>query len=85
MPKKQRVKKVSMQGGAGVMDWLKKANDYLRKSKVISGVAGALGNAGVPYASQVAGVAGKLGYGRRKKRSGQRGRGYADQAVAMKF
>lgn len=48
-------------------DFLRKANDWLRKTHIVSGVANALGSAGVPYASTVGSVAGKLGYGRRRR------------------
>ncbi|KYQ93234.1 hypothetical protein DLAC_05881 [Tieghemostelium lacteum] len=51
------------QQGDGVLDWLKKANNYLKDKKIISSVARVLGSAGVPVAGTVADVAGKLGYG----------------------
>ena len=51
--------------GRGFADFLSKANGFLRNSKLISGVGGALGAMGVPYASQIGSVAGSLGYGRR--------------------
>lgn len=48
------------------MDFLKKANRWLRKSKIISKVGRALGDSGIPYASKIGDIAGKLGYGRRR-------------------
>ncbi|KYR01660.1 hypothetical protein DLAC_01662 [Tieghemostelium lacteum] len=63
------------QQGDGVLDWLKKANKYLKDKKIISSVARVLGTAGVPVAGTVADVAGKLGYGGaklKKKGSGKK-------------
>ena len=53
--------------GAGFMDFVKKANSFLRDNKVISTIGNALGSIGVPMASNIAGVAGKLGYGRKRR------------------
>jgi hypothetical protein len=57
--------------GRGVLSSLGRAlgsaNRFLKSTKAISRIGNALGAAGVPYASQVAGVAGSLGYGRRRK------------------
>lgn len=52
------------------MDWLGKANNFLKSSKLVSTVGNALGSAGVPFASQIGNVANSLGYGR-KLRSGR--------------
>lgn len=49
--------------GGSFWSFLKKANAWLRKHKIISTVGKALGSAGVPYASQIGSVAGKIGYG----------------------
>ena len=38
------------------------ANDWLKKHKVISTVGNALGGAGIPWGSKIAGVAGQFGY-----------------------
>ena len=51
-----------------VLKFGKKANTFLKKSKLISKVSGALGEAGVPYASGISGVSGAVGYGRKKRR-----------------
>ena len=73
MPMKRSTKKVRrvrrMRGG-GLMSFLGKANDFLKKSKLVSSVGSALGSMGVPYASQISGVANSLGYGRRRRGSG---------------
>lgn len=63
--------------GKGFMSFLKKANRWLRKTKVLSTVGKALGAAGVPHVGKYAGMAGKLGYGRRRRvvRRRRRGRG----------
>ena len=58
-----------MRGGA-VMDWIRKAHSFIKKNKLVSRVAGALASGGVPYAKTVGSIAGRLGYGRRKRRSG---------------
>ena len=47
-------------GGAS---FLSKANDFLKKNKVISKVAKAADFAGIPHAGKVAIAASKLGYG----------------------
>jgi hypothetical protein len=49
--------------GADIIRGLKKANDWARKTKVISKVANTLADVGVPYARQVSNVSGQLGYG----------------------
>ncbi len=50
------------------MDFLGKANSFLRNSKLVSTVGNALGSAGVPFASQIGNIAGSLGYGRKSMR-----------------
>lgn len=56
--------------GRGFMDFLGKANDFLKNSKLISTVGSALGSAGVPFASQIGSAAGAFGYGRRRRIGG---------------
>ena len=51
--------------GRGFMDFLGKANSFLKNSKLISTVGSALGAAGVPYASTIGDAAGAFGYSRR--------------------
>lgn len=63
-----------MHGRGKFMDFLNKANNWLKKTKVISTVANALGPV-VPYASTVGNVAGKLGYGRKRRRGHRRATG----------
>lgn len=53
------------------MDWLGKANNFLKSSKLVSTVGNALGSAGVPFASQIGNIAGSLGYGRSRVRKGR--------------
>lgn len=69
-------KKGKGQSGAGFMDVVRKANDFLKSNKVISRGAKALGGLLPPQygavASTVGDLAGSLGYGRRRR---MRGRG----------
>ena len=51
--------------GRGFLDFLGKANNFLKSSKLVSTVGSALGAAGVPFASTIGSAAGSLGYGRR--------------------
>lgn len=53
--------------GRGIGDFLKRANSFLKSSKLVSTVGNALGAAGIPYADKIAGVASSLGYGRRRR------------------
>ena len=56
--------------GGGFLDFLGKANAFLKKSGLVSSIGNALGQAGVPYAGDIGAVAGSLGYGRRSRRGG---------------
>lgn len=67
--RRPRVRRARRMQGGSFMDTLKKVNNFFKKTKLISTVGRALGTAGVPYASQIAGVAGNLGYGRRRRRT----------------
>ena len=75
MPRRRK-----MRGGKltvrDVVGALKKAHDYVKKNKVISRAANALGSVGVPMASKVGAVASSLGYGntggRRRRRRRRR-------------
>jgi len=62
--------------GRGIGSILSGVNKFLRKTKAISKIGSLLGSAGVPYASQVSGVAGSLGYGIRRRRRVIRRRRY---------
>ena len=53
--------------GHGIGNFLRKANDWLKKTRVVSTVANALGGVGVPYAGAIGKVSGALGYGRRRR------------------
>lgn len=61
--------------GKGIGDFLRKANSYLRDSKIISKVASTLSDAGIApgITGSVAKVAGVLGYGRRGRHRMHRG------------
>ena len=72
---KRRVRK-RKQGGDGFMDVLKKANDFLKKTKLISTVGKAYGSTGAPGASTIGragAMAGNYGYGKKRKRGGCNG------------
>lgn len=56
------------QGGEGLKDVLGKINKFLKKSKIVSTAAKALGSAGVPYATKIGTSAESLGYGRMRRR-----------------
>lgn len=60
--------------GAGFMDFVNNVGNFFKKTGLISKVGTALSMAGVPYAGQVANVAGKLGLGRRRRYRGGRRR-----------
>lgn len=69
MPGHRRLK------GRGIGAFLKKANAFLKKTKIVSKLGNAYakygGMVGAPHASnvgRVAGVAGQMGYGRRRRR-----------------
>ena len=67
---KRRVRK-RKQGGDGLMDVLKKANNFLKKTKIISTLGNAYATTGAPGSSVVGragALAGNLGYGKKRKR-----------------
>lgn len=53
--------------GRGILDFAKNVHGFLKKTGAVSKIGNALSMAGVPYAGQIANVAGKLGYGRRRR------------------
>ena len=61
------VKRRRRMSGRGIGAFLKRANNFLKSSKLVSTVGSALGAAGIPYAAKIAGVASSLGYGRRRR------------------
>jgi hypothetical protein len=65
--------------GRGLMNFLGKANNYLKDNKLISRVATAvaphLGESGQAIANKIASVSGSLGYGRRRRRMHRVGMG----------
>jgi len=56
---------------SGIKNFAKKANDYLRKTKAISRVSGALSGV-VPYADQINKFSSQAGYGKRRRRRRRR-------------
>lgn len=60
------------QRGRGILSFLGKAKDFLQRTKLVSNIGSALGQAGVPYAQDISNVAGSLGFGRRRKGRGLR-------------
>lgn len=56
----------SRMGGSGVLDWLRKAHDFIKKNKLVSRIGSSLGAMGVPYAGAIGKAGGVLGYGRRR-------------------
>lgn len=69
MPRKRRARR--MRGGS-VLSKIKsavgKVNNYLKRTKAVSKVAGVLDSVGVPYSGAVAKYAGMAGYGKRRRR-----------------
>ena len=67
MPVRRRTKKLK---GRGFMDFLGKANDFLKKTQILSKLGSVYGATGLPGSSLVgsaAGMAGSIGYGRRRR------------------
>lgn len=60
------------QGGMGffssLLGGIKKLGSFLHKHKVISRAGKVLGSVGVPYASDIGGIAKTAGWGRRRRR-----------------
>ena len=55
------------QKGGSIGSWLRKAHDWIKKHKLVSRIGSVLGSAGVPYASTIGNISGKMGYGRRRR------------------
>ena len=53
--------------GAGFMDALRSAHNWIKSNKIISSVGSMLGKAGVPYAGAIGTAASTLGYGRKRR------------------
>ena len=69
MAKRRSSRRVRRGGKFG--DWLKKAGAWLRKSKLLSTVGSIYAKTGLPgsqFVGKAAGIAGQLGYGRRRRR-----------------
>jgi hypothetical protein len=72
MPRK--VARRTLKGRGRILDWLKRANTHLRKTKMLSKLGSRYGKSGLPYAGSVgtaAGIAQSLGYGRRRAIKGR--------------
>lgn len=54
--------------GRGFGQFLSRANNFLKKSGLISSIGTALGNAGIPLAGEIGSAAQAFGYGRRFSR-----------------
>jgi len=69
MPRKRRVGRPRKRrhSGSGIKEFLQKAHDFIKKHKVISKTANALGALGVPHAGTVGSFAHAAGYGRRRR------------------
>ena len=65
--KKTRTKRRRV-GGSWLGDAFTKAHDFVKKNKLVSTIANALGSAGVPYASAIGKASAALGYGKRVHR-----------------
>lgn len=73
MYNKHSMKKRNMKG-RGIGSFLRKVNNFLKRTKLISRL-GSVGSAvGVPYVGAVGKVAGSVGYGRRCRKYCRRGR-----------
>jgi hypothetical protein len=66
-----------IRGGNRFMSFLKRANKFLRKTGAVSAISGALGKAGLPYASNISKYSKMAGYGYGRRGMGLRlaGRG----------
>jgi len=54
-------------GGSWLGDKISQAHNWIKKNKLVSTVANALGSVGVPYAGTLGTVAQKLGYGKNRR------------------
>ena len=73
MMRGKRTMKRRQMRGRGIMSWLKSANKFLKKHKILSTAGKLIGKTGLPYASRIGmagNIAGMAGYGH-----GKRGRG----------
>lgn len=75
--RRKKTAKRPIRGRGKVSDLLKKANDLLKKTRVISRAAHAVAPT-FPMAYPVAKLAESYGYGKRRRLKGARGRGFVD-------
>jgi hypothetical protein len=67
MVQRKKTMRYSRRGGsAKIMTFMKKVNDFLRNSKLVSNVGASLHKSGIPYAGKIGSFASSLGYGRRR-------------------
>ena len=64
---KRRVVRRTRRHGAGFMDTIRSAHDWIKRNKIISGVSGLLSKVGVPYAGAINTASSALGYGRKRR------------------
>ena len=62
----RRVMQVRRLRGYGFLNFIKKANKFLKKTHAISRVGKFLGSQGLPYAGKIGSAASSVGYGRRR-------------------
>ena len=62
-----RVRRTRRKQGAGFMDALRSAHNWIKSNKIISGVSGLLSKVGVPYAGAINSASSALGYGRKRR------------------
>jgi hypothetical protein len=65
--RRRRVGRPRRRQGAGFLDALRSAHDFIKRNKIISTVSGALSKVGIPYAGAINTASTALGYGRRRR------------------
>ena len=62
-----RVRRTRRKQGAGFMDALRSAHNWIKSNKIMSGVSGLLSKVGVPYSGAIHAASSALGYGRKRR------------------
>ena len=62
-----RVRRTRRKQGAGFMDALRSAHNWIKSNKIVSGVSGLLSKVGVPYAGAINTASSALCYGQDSK------------------
>jgi hypothetical protein len=78
------MKRHSMRG-KGIGSFFRKVGNFLKRTKLISRGASALGSLGVPHMGTVGTIAGMGGLGRRRRVRRQRGRGLSMAGGALRL